>query len=197
MNRWRAINQSTRVEDNASDRKVVKLNLIRRLYESGYSRSEVVNLFRFIDWVMILPEELKQAFWLELKTYEEERRMPYITSVEEIGFARGLQEGEQQGEQRGEQRQRSLIARSLVLKPKILLFDEATSALDNRTQGIVSQSLEQLKVTRIVIAHRLSTIRHADRIYVLDAGRIVQQGTFAQLAQQAGLFAQLIARQMV
>ncbi len=80
---------------NASDRKTVKLNLIRKLYESGYSRSEVVNLFRFIDWVMILPDGLKQAFWTELKAYEEERRMPYITSVEEIGFARGLQEGEQ------------------------------------------------------------------------------------------------------
>jgi NHLM bacteriocin system ABC transporter ATP-binding protein len=97
----------------------------------------------------------------------------------------------------GGQRQRLLIARSLVLKPKILLFDEATSALDNHTQAIVSQSLEQLKVTRIVIAHRLSTIRNADRIYVLDAGRIVQQGTFAELAEQEGLFAQLIARQTV
>ena len=52
-------------------------------------------------------------------------------------------------------------------------------------------------MTRIVIAHRLSTIRNADRIYVLDAGRIVQQGTFAQLAEQEGLFAQLIARQTV
>lgn len=97
----------------------------------------------------------------------------------------------------GGQRQRLLIARSLVLKPKILLFDEATSALDNRTQAIVSQSLEQLKVTRIVIAHRLSTVRNADRIYVLDAGQIVQQGTFVQLAQQQGLFAQLIARQLI
>jgi NHLM bacteriocin system ABC transporter ATP-binding protein len=95
----------------------------------------------------------------------------------------------------GGQRQRLLIARSLVLKPKILLFDEATSALDNRTQAIVSHSLERLNVTRIVIAHRLSTIRNADRIYVLDTGRIVQQGTFTQLAQQQGIFTQLIARQ--
>jgi NHLM bacteriocin system ABC transporter ATP-binding protein len=97
----------------------------------------------------------------------------------------------------GGQRQRLAIAKSLVLKPKILLFDEATSALDNRTQAIVSHSLEQLHVTRIVIAHRLSTIRNADRIYVLAAGRIVQQGTFDRLAQQEGLFAQLIARQVV
>lgn len=95
----------------------------------------------------------------------------------------------------GGQRQRLLIARSLVLKPKILLFDEATSALDNRTQAIVSQSLERLKVTRIAIAHRLSTIRNADRIYVFQNGRIVQQGNFDQLANQAGLFAQLIDRQ--
>ncbi|MEH2272766.1 MAG: NHLP bacteriocin export ABC transporter permease/ATPase subunit [Nostoc sp.] len=95
----------------------------------------------------------------------------------------------------GGQRQRLLIARSLVLKPKILLFDEATSALDNRTQAIVSQSLERLKVTRIAIAHRLSTIRNANRIYVFENGRVVQEGSFEQLANQAGLFAQLMARQ--
>ena len=95
----------------------------------------------------------------------------------------------------GGQRQRLLIARSLVLKPKILLFDEATSALDNRTQAIVSQSLERLKVTRIAIAHRLSTIRNADRIYVFQHGRVVQEGSFDQLANQEGLFAQLMARQ--
>jgi NHLM bacteriocin system ABC transporter ATP-binding protein len=95
----------------------------------------------------------------------------------------------------GGQRQRLLIARSLVLKPKVLLFDEATSALDNRTQAIVSQSLERLKVTRIAIAHRLSTIRNADRIYVFQSGRVVQEGSFNQLANQDGLFAQLMARQ--
>lgn len=97
----------------------------------------------------------------------------------------------------GGQRQRLLIARALSLKPRILLFDEATSALDNKTQEIVSQSLERLQVTRIAIAHRLSTIRNADRIYVLQDGRVVQQGSFDQLATQQGLFAQLIARQVV
>jgi ATP-binding cassette subfamily C protein len=83
------------------------------------------------------------------------------------------------------------------LKPRILLFDEATSALDNRTQAIVSESLDKQQVTRIVIAHRLSTIRNAHRIYVLKAGRLVQQGSFEELASQEGLFAQLMARQMV
>jgi NHLM bacteriocin system ABC transporter ATP-binding protein len=97
----------------------------------------------------------------------------------------------------GGQRQRLLIARALALRPRILFFDEATSALDNRTQAIVSASLAQLKVTRIVVAHRLSTIRHADRIYVMDGGRLQQQGSFEQLANQPGLFQQLIQRQRV
>ncbi|MEL6815935.1 MAG: NHLP bacteriocin export ABC transporter permease/ATPase subunit, partial [Cyanobacteria bacterium J06598_3] len=96
----------------------------------------------------------------------------------------------------GGQRQRLVIARALALNPKILLLDEATSALDNRTQAIVSESLDALNVTRIVVAHRLSTIRNADRIYVIKAGRVVQQGSFDELAAQAGVFAQLIKRQM-
>jgi NHLM bacteriocin system ABC transporter peptidase/ATP-binding protein/NHLM bacteriocin system ABC transporter ATP-binding protein len=97
----------------------------------------------------------------------------------------------------GGQRQRLLIARALVLKPRILLFDEATSALDNRTQAIVSESLQQLKVTRVAIAHRLSTIQNADRIYVLANGKVVQQGSFVELGNQSGLFAQLMMQQLL
>lgn len=96
----------------------------------------------------------------------------------------------------GGQRQRLLIARSLVSRPKILLFDEATSALDNRTQNIVSRSLERRKVTRIVIAHRLSTIRNANRIYVLDQGAVVESGTFDDLVNAQQLFASMMARQV-
>ena len=94
------------------------------------------------------------------------------------------------------QRQRLLIARALIRQPKIILFDEATSALDNQTQALVTRSLEQLNITRIVIAHRLSTIRNADRIYVISQGRMVQTGTFSQLMQQEGLFRQLVSRQL-
>jgi hypothetical protein len=71
---------------DALDRKAWKFVLVKRLYELGYSRSDVLNLFKFIDWAMILPEELKKAFWEDLKIYEEERKMPYVTSVEEIGM---------------------------------------------------------------------------------------------------------------
>jgi NHLM bacteriocin system ABC transporter ATP-binding protein len=95
----------------------------------------------------------------------------------------------------GGQRQRLLIARALVHSPAVLLFDEATSALDNQTQAVVSRSVEALGVTRIIIAHRLSTIRGADRIYVLDGGCVVQEGTFDELVQAPGLFATLMARQ--
>jgi NHLM bacteriocin system ABC transporter ATP-binding protein len=97
----------------------------------------------------------------------------------------------------GGQRQRLIIAKALILKPNILLFDEATSALDNRTQAIVSENLNRLKVTRFVIAHRLSTIQNADRIYVLSGGSVVQQGNFEELSNCEGLFADLIRRQLV
>ena len=97
----------------------------------------------------------------------------------------------------GGQRQRLMIARAIAPKPRILMFDEATSALDNVTQQIVSESLDKLKCTRIVIAHRLSTIRQCDRIIVLDKGKIVEDGTFDQLMENNGFFAELIERQRV
>jgi NHLM bacteriocin system ABC transporter ATP-binding protein len=96
----------------------------------------------------------------------------------------------------GGQRQRLLIARALAAQPRLLFFDEATSALDNRTQAAVSSSLDRLRVTRVVIAHRLSTIQHADRIVVLDRGRIVQQGRFENLLRQGGTFGTLARRQL-
>jgi ABC-type multidrug transport system fused ATPase/permease subunit len=77
------------------------------------------------------------------------------------------------------------------------LFDEATSALDNRAQATVSQSLDQLNVTRLVIAHRLSTIRNADHIYVMESGRIMEHGSFTELAAGGGLFSRMMSRQML
>ncbi|MFM9092994.1 MAG: NHLP bacteriocin export ABC transporter permease/ATPase subunit, partial [Verrucomicrobiota bacterium] len=81
-------------------------------------------------------------------------------------------------------------------RARILFLNEATSALDNRTQAVVSRSLEQFQCTRVVIAHRLSTVVNADRIHVLAEGRIVQTGTYEELAAQEGLFRDLVRRQV-
>jgi ATP-binding cassette subfamily C protein len=96
----------------------------------------------------------------------------------------------------GGQKQRIMIARAIVNKPKIIFFDEATSALDNRTQTIVSQSLDMLKSTRIVIAHRLSTVINCNRIIVMDQGKIVESGTYQELMAKDGVFAGLARRQL-
>ncbi len=96
----------------------------------------------------------------------------------------------------GGQRQRLMISRALVQKPRILLFDEATSALDNRTQDIVTASLEHLKATRVLVAHRLSTIIRAHRIYVVDGGRIVESGNYETLMAARGMFSELARRQL-
>lgn len=95
----------------------------------------------------------------------------------------------------GGQKQRLMIARAIAPKPRILMFDEATSALDNITQKIVSDSLDNLKCTRIVIAHRLSTIKQCDRIVVLDKGKIIEDGKYDDLIAQNGYFASLVERQ--
>jgi len=99
------------------------------------------------------------------------------------------------GQISGGQMQRILLARALVTQPQVLFLDEATSALDNVSQQVITDALDRLDVTRVVVAHRLSTIERADRILVIDAGRIVQQGDYATLVGQAGPFRQLVARQ--
>ncbi|WP_236061488.1 NHLP bacteriocin export ABC transporter permease/ATPase subunit [Actinacidiphila acididurans] len=97
----------------------------------------------------------------------------------------------------GGQRQRLMIAAALIRRPRVLFLDEATSALDNGTQRIVIDSTRAMKTTRIVIAHRLSTIMDADRVIVMAAGQVVQQGPPADLlADTGGLFHELVHRQI-
>lgn len=102
-----------------------------------------------------------------------------------------------QGSLSGGQKQRILIARAIALSPNILFFDEATSALDNITQKQVSASLDALNCTRVVIAHRLSTVQNCDRILVLDNGKIVEQGSYKELIELNGEFAELVRRQRI
>ncbi|MGW7298377.1 NHLP bacteriocin export ABC transporter permease/ATPase subunit [Streptomyces sp. NPDC054829] len=97
----------------------------------------------------------------------------------------------------GGQRQRLMIAQALIRRPRILFFDEATSALDNETQRTVIESTKSLNATRIVIAHRLSTVLDADRVIVMEDGKVAQEGPPAQLlADTGGRLHELVRRQM-
>ncbi|MCY3880190.1 MAG: ATP-binding cassette domain-containing protein [Rhodobacteraceae bacterium] len=96
----------------------------------------------------------------------------------------------------GGESQRIQIARALMRSPRILLLDEATSWLDNESQSEIMKNLAEMTATRIVIAHRLSTLRQADRIYVLQSGRIAQEGTYAELMQTDGPFRKLASHQI-
>jgi NHLM bacteriocin system ABC transporter ATP-binding protein len=117
--------------------------------------------------------------------------------IREMPMGMATMIGEGQGGISGGQRQRIMIARAIAGKPKVLIFDEATSALDNSTQKHVAEALEKMGCTRVVIAHRLSTIKNCDRILVLDDGRIIEQGTYSELLEKQGYFAELVERQRI
>ncbi len=120
-----------------------------------------------------------------------------------LDFVKGLpdglatQVGENASMMSGGQRQRLAIARALIKNAPILILDEATSALDNESESLVQASLDRLMVgrTTLVIAHRLSTVQKADKIVVLDAGKIAEQGTHEQLLRNNGLYASLYQMQ--
>jgi subfamily B ATP-binding cassette protein MsbA len=133
-------------------------------------------------------------------TDEEMRNAAYAANAYFIdGMPEGFDTvvGERGVRLSGGERQRIAIARAILMNPRILILDEATSSLDASSEALVQEALDQLMKgrTTIVIAHRLSTILGADRILVLDSGRIVQSGTHAELLAAGGLYSQLYERQ--
>jgi ABC-type bacteriocin/lantibiotic exporter with double-glycine peptidase domain len=121
------------------------------------------------------------------QVHEEIMKMP-------MGYETPLIDGG--GSISGGQRQRIALARALVRKPAIILLDEATSALDAITERRVQEALKKLNCTRIVIAHRLSTIIHADRILVMEGGKLVEQGKHQELLEKSGVYAELVRSQL-
>jgi predicted transposase YdaD len=117
-------------------RRRAKLGLIRGLYERGYERAQILELFRLIDWLLALPGEQEEALWREIVRIEEERRMPYITSVERIGLREGRLQGLQEGELRG---QRAMLRRLLQAR-----FGTVPEALGQQIDDADQERLDQL-----------------------------------------------------
>jgi hypothetical protein len=118
-----------------------KLRVAKMMYLKGYNRQEIINLFRFVDWIMTLPENLDQQFMVEIARLEEDVKMPYVTSVERIATARGLEQGLLQGRQEGQQEGqqeglRESIVRTLelrfgLLSPRIVAFLQQVQDVDD------------------------------------------------------------------
>ncbi len=114
------------------ERKTWKFSLIRRLYEQGLQERDIRNLYRFIDWVMILPKGLEAEFWQEFKQFEQERSMSYITTGERIGYERGKEEGQQEQ------------AQTLVLRQLQKRVGELPQQVREQIQGLSLEQLEAL-----------------------------------------------------
>jgi ABC-type multidrug transport system fused ATPase/permease subunit len=127
---------------------------------------------------------------------EAARKANAHTFIEQLADGYDTELSERGANFSGGQRQRLAIARALVRRPALLLLDEATSDLDTIGEAAVTANLAALRCTRIVIAHRLSTIADADRIVVLDGGRVAEIGRHADLLSAGGVYAGLVAAQL-
>lgn len=113
---------AVQTRSDRQQRKQSKLALVRRLYEQGFGREGIINLFGFIDWMLTLPIELEQEFWQEIREFEASKRMQYITSVERIGIQKGIEQSQEQIRQVQEQSQnqiRQVLLKSIALGLKL------------------------------------------------------------------------------
>ncbi len=139
----------------------------------------------------------------ETATFEEVERAAKIANAHDFimetseGYQTNI--GDRGTKLSGGQRQRLSIARAILKDPEILILDEATSALDTESEKLVQEALNKLLAgrTSVVIAHRLSTIKNADKIIVIDQGRIVEEGTHAELIENHGIYAKLVSLQQM
>jgi hypothetical protein len=125
-----------------------KLQLIRGLYERGFSHQDILELFRVLDWMMGLPEPLKLEFWDELQRFEEDKKMPYITSVEQIGIEKGLKQGLQQGREEGRRDVCQTVINSFLAARFGTLDDELVSLVEQ----LVAVPAEELSTVIVKIS---------------------------------------------
>lgn len=140
-----------------------KLALAKGLYRRGWGRSDILELFRFIDWMLRLPEELEHRLWSEIQTYEGVQKMTYVTSVERIGIRKGIEQGMQQGMQQGLQHERLLLMRLTrkrfgdeIASRSAPLLDQVTSyqALEDLAEAIMDCQDSEAWIQRVYDAAR-------------------------------------------
>ena len=132
-----------------------KLSIIKRLYEMGYGRDDIWNLYRFIDWIMVLPEELNRKLHNEIIKYEEGKNMPHITTAEKIGIEKGIQQGIQQGVQQG----RLQNAREAILENLEARFEVVPRSVIKRIDQIEELSLLKILHKRSVVVDSLEQFK--------------------------------------
>ena len=133
--------QSLATRHDPKERLRSKLALVKMLYERGYSRQDILDLFRFIDWVLVLPEELEEDFSHAVVKYEETMKMPYVTSVERVGIKIGEKIGEKRGEKKGEKKATLRTYREAVIEILKARFGGIPAALTSVVNGLDDQAV--------------------------------------------------------
>ena len=138
-----------------------KLRIARLLYERGYERKDVLELFRFVDWLLALPKELDELFWRELARMEEEKKMPYVTSVERLGREKGFREGMQQGMQQGMRTGSLEEAREMVLEAVGARFGVVPEDVASRVKEIQARETLRSLLRQAIARETLEDFRKA------------------------------------
>jgi ATP-binding cassette subfamily B protein len=182
------IPQSGRIEIDGFDTADVTLNSLRQAIAVVFQDAGLFNRSIAENIAVGRPgatrEEIMEAARLaEAHDFIAAKPAGYDTQIGERGVALS-----------GGERQRIAIARAILKNAPIMILDEATSALDTETEARIKRAIDGLRSgrTTFIIAHRLSTVRDADQILVLDQGRIIERGTFDQLAASGGLFSRML-----